>query len=214
MQLSEALASFNRKERYWLIRNALGKRSEKLAKRFRLELERKLGIKVPKTAWWVMDYHFDWLAGALHRYCNLQAATDVQNNKPLKLVQGNQEDIDFVISFDNTLILIEAKGGTSWGAEQLRSKAERLRALFEQYSPEAKNFQVHFILMSPECSQNLNEIEKEWPPRFLSDGKFRWMKLEMGEGGSGAGFWKIVRCTDASGTIGKAGQYWKLKSPG
>ena len=55
-------------------------------------------------------------------------------NSDKDLVVGNQEDIDLLIAFEKQakthLVLVEAKGGTAWGNDQLRSKASRLQHIF------------------------------------------------------------------------------------
>jgi hypothetical protein len=61
MTLVKALEKFNRKERYWLIRSALGESSEKLDSKFCDLIYGKHSIEVPEDAWWAMDYHLDWL---------------------------------------------------------------------------------------------------------------------------------------------------------
>ena len=66
--LQQALEQFNRKERYWLLREALGGgSSQKLSSNFLGKLASALGIGTidDSNAWWAMDYHIDWLVGAL-----------------------------------------------------------------------------------------------------------------------------------------------------
>ena len=65
MKIVEALKKFNRKERYWVVRNALGPTSNQLGEGFRADLQRTIGIEIPEDAWWSIDYHIDWLVGAL-----------------------------------------------------------------------------------------------------------------------------------------------------
>ena len=54
MKLTDALAAFNRKERYWLIRNALGPGAETLGADFRRRLGDAIGLTIPDDAWWAM----------------------------------------------------------------------------------------------------------------------------------------------------------------
>jgi hypothetical protein len=64
--LSECLELFNRKERYWLIRNVLGEPASDfpLSQSFRERLSETIQISIPCGAWWEMDYHIDWLFAA------------------------------------------------------------------------------------------------------------------------------------------------------
>ncbi len=66
-KLVESLEKFNRKERYWLLKNALKSDSMVLGEEFRKNLGKKIGISIPENAWWAMDYHLDWLIGALSK---------------------------------------------------------------------------------------------------------------------------------------------------
>ena len=53
------LRSFNRKERFILLSDALGK--ERLADDFRTRVGDCIGVRVPADAYVAMDYHLDWL---------------------------------------------------------------------------------------------------------------------------------------------------------
>ena len=66
IHLIELLESFNRKERYFLIRQAVG--GFKLSDEFRRELGNATGLAIPQDAFAAMDYHLDWLTAALHAY--------------------------------------------------------------------------------------------------------------------------------------------------
>lgn len=221
MNLVEALRQFNRKERYWLIRNALGPRSGQLGEDFRHEIGALLGIRIPEDAWWAMDYHLDWLVGALalardgHMNDKARPNPDtLVNNKSIALVQGNQEDIDLVVAFDNTLILIEAKGDTSWSNHQLNSKLLRLEITLGEAGTAQSSLDrlsVHFILMSPKESDGLErELGKPWPVWMLKDGKPMWIPMRMAEAGLKPAFLKVVRCKDENGSVGKEGSHWKI----
>ncbi len=65
--LVECLKAFNRKERYWLLRNALGAPALELllSGAFRDRLGKLLDTDIPSDAWWAMDYHIDWVFAAL-----------------------------------------------------------------------------------------------------------------------------------------------------
>ena len=207
MQPVDALMKFNRKERYWLIRSALGEASKALDPHF-LDRLQALGITVPRDAWWAMDYHFDRLAGALHLYRSAGEADAVQSNEE-GAVKGNQEDLDLIIAFDNTLVLIEAKGDSSWDGSQLGSKRLRLQACFGEV-PERLGLQVFFVFMSTGAPPAV----ADWPAWTLDPhGRPYWLEMRMAEKDQEAAFCKVVRCSDAEGTVSEVGKYWKIVRP-
>jgi hypothetical protein len=109
--------------------------------RERLENEAKLG-QVPDDAWWAVEYPFTCLVGALALYAQGKqafhqkwvnnaaekgrVAASLQHAKGGKvgsqnkhkglprLATSGREDVDFIISFENKIILLEAKGYTSF----------------------------------------------------------------------------------------------------
>lgn len=221
MNIVEALRQFNRKERYWLIRNALGPSSGQLGEDFRNAIGALLGIQVPEDAWWAMDYHLDWLVGALALERDGGMVGDAQlnlvahvNNEPVALVQGNQEDVDLVVAFGSTLILIEAKGDTSWSNTQLNSKVARLQLILGEAGTAPSSLDhlsVYFILMSPkESGQLKRDLGGAWPVWMLKDGKPMWIPMRMAEDGLEPAFLRVVRCQDKNGLVGKEGSYWKI----
>jgi hypothetical protein len=218
MKLTDALAAFNRKERYWLIRNALGPGAETLGADFRRRLGDAIGLTVPDDAWWAMDYHLDWLVGALHLVDHGVDNEDVQVNVD-RIIKGNQEDMDLVVAFDTTLILVEAKGATSWGNEQIDSKIDRLSAMLDRQK-KAAGFvpRMLFVLASPSEAQGLKRPDhKVWPRWMMSEktNKPYWIGLDMAlDGGpvtdGKTEFRQVVRCSDGAGSVGKAGTHWKV----
>ena len=58
------LRSFNRKERFILLSDALGR--DTLGDAFRERLGEAIGVAVPDDALVAMDYHLDWLQMALY----------------------------------------------------------------------------------------------------------------------------------------------------
>lgn len=204
MRLVDALKKFNRKERYWLIRSVLGDAGKPLGRHFIVRLH-KLGITVPRNAWWAMDYHFDWLAGALH-LCQSGGNSDAVQSNEQGAVKGNQEDVDLIIAFDNTLVLIEAKGDSHWDAEQLESKRRRLVACFGD-QPERLGIHVFFVFMSTGAPP----VVKGWPAWALpNQGEPYWLEMPMAEKDQEPAFYRVVRCSDAEGTVSEVGKYWKI----
>lgn len=98
-------------------------------------LVKRLNITIPCDACWAVDYHIDWLFGAL-TLDRLGHAADTCVRNPVsskaseaapgRLIRGTQEDLDLILAFDRTIILTETKGVTSWGNKQLASKRRRL----------------------------------------------------------------------------------------
>jgi len=62
--LETALEQFNRKERFWLLSDAVGI-GFKLHEEFRSTLEKTISVRIPRDPWWAFDYHLDWLCAVL-----------------------------------------------------------------------------------------------------------------------------------------------------
>ncbi|MDP3227863.1 MAG: hypothetical protein Q8N13_07780 [Acidovorax sp.] len=213
MQIVEALKKFNRKERYWVIRNALGPGSDQLGEKFRRDLQQTIGLEIPGDAWWSIDYHIDWLVGALALFVDDAVVSKPQDNSK-NLVKGNQEDIDLVVAFGNTLILIEAKGDTSWSNVQLNSKLPRLEAILGadfQGLYQQKNLSVYFVLMSPKRSMRLLRPDGlSWPNWMTAkDGTPLWMPMQLADSNESPSFFKVTRC-QKSGAVSELGNSWKV----
>lgn len=220
MTLVDALKKFNRKERYWLLRSALGPSSQWLGKDFLQKLNQELGLTkaaaAPDDAWWAMDYHLDWLVGALQLYHDGHFDPDRALANTPNLVLGNQEDIDLLIAFDQTLIMIEAKGDSSWDTKQLHSKVARLEACFTCFNECMRNITVYYILMS---SKNASlSTQKQLKPiapwvhnKHAAQGPAYVLHLPMAEEGEKPAFLKVTRCVDAQGTVGAKGSHWKIE---
>lgn len=157
-RLVEALKRFNRKERYWLVADAVGEPFLTLSPAFIDKINLALEANVPSNAWWAFDYHLDWL------YAVLSAGSDFNIDRLMRepprtnapeVIKGNQEDVDLVIAFDETIILIEAKLWTGWSSKQAKSKGERLKSL------PIENVQPHFLLASPGAPRRVDY--EGWP---------------------------------------------------
>ena len=222
--LVECLKLFNRKERYWLIRNALGQDGGELplSESFRRNLGKEIGTEIPADTWWALDYHIDWLFGALA----LDGAPDIDSATILKnpsvptaagrrLIRGTHEDFDFVVAFDRTIVLVEAKGVTSWGNSQMSSKHQRL-CEWEQLSKDvltgrkqtAEPARIIVVLMSPKESAGLSKLD--WP-KSVNDGGNAPKFLTMDFTGAPDKFRVPERC-DGSGVASSTGDHWHLKS--
>ena len=169
------LESFNRKERYFLLCEALGlERGFALSENFQGSLNRALGIDVPRSAYVAMDYHLDWLAASLVLYKSgkpegsFPNPEEPINDDPARLIRGNQEDVDLLVAFPcgsekkYHIVMIEAKGYTGWDPKQLQSKARRLKHIFGDPRSKYKNVVPHFLTLSPSGPEKFPSVEK-WP---------------------------------------------------
>lgn len=201
--LVKTLERFNRKERYWLIRNALRESSQNLGGTFTEKLSAVLGITIPGDAWWAMDYHLDWLIGALHLLKRGKVDVPEANDD---LIAGTQQDMDLVIAFERTLILIEAKADTSWSNEQLNEKVARFKQIFDVERNLIGDLQIYFVLMSPKESEGIKPESGNWPS-WMTNGNNEplFLKLEMP-----SDFLRVVRC-DTNGKSDKNGGSWKIR---
>ena len=169
--LIEIMESFNRKERFFLVSQALGKPEFELSDDFRQKLGDKVGVTIPTERVFVaMDYHLDWLHASLvldhpERYGEPPFANTSN------LITGNQRDADLLVAFkaDNRyhLILVEAKCYGSWDNDQMNGKAARLKLIFGNDGGKYPNVKPYFSLMSPNESQHLGF--DDWPDWMLGD---------------------------------------------
>lgn len=164
------LKAFNRKERYHLLRTAItgADRDVPLADDFRECLEKVLGPDIQITnAYVAIDYHLDWLAAAKYLAeqeipVEKEACGKHFPNENAGILKGNQEDTDLLVAFCKgdklILILVEAKADTAWSAQQLDSKAKRLKAIFGN-NMDDNFFKCHFVLLGPK-RENINDEGK------------------------------------------------------
>ena len=97
--LIEILRQFNRKERFFLIGQALGNEAFSLAERFRQELGEVIGVKIPGNAFVGMDYHLDWIAASLRAHRNPKRVGEAVCNSD-EVATGTQQDVDLLIAFE------------------------------------------------------------------------------------------------------------------
>lgn len=136
-----------------------------------------------ETAWWAIDYHLDWLAGALYLHTRPPDPYAHRENQ-LRLIKGQQEDIDLVVASGSDVVLIEAKAFSSSSNKQLKSKLQRLKALcdnetgiYNPSSPKTDQIRLHFALMSRSESRNMNE-DLPWP-RWAVNGQRKPFRLKL-----------------------------------
>lgn len=174
------LESFNRKERFFLVGAALGNPSFRLCDEFRGALERGFDVAIPPDAFVAMDYHLDWLYGALVSWMSRAEAKTIYPNGD-GLIEANQEDADLIVAYDTDdgtyILLLEAKGYTGWTNEQMTSKAKRLRAIFGEDGSAFPRVHPHLGLVSPREQKRL-EVQG-WPPWMAPGGTPVWVELPL-----------------------------------
>ena len=182
-ELTDILDRFNRKERNFLIRNAVGhspREAPTLNDAFRNRIGAALGgLDIPADVWWATDYHLNWIAGALVRWrYGEKTIGAVQNNllaeSGRRLVEPSQEDADLLMVFDSTLILVEVKAFGYFSNKQINSKLARWRLLKTLSELLGTNVTFHFLLMSPVKPEGLIP-----PPNDLLPGVSEWPHAKL-----------------------------------
>ena len=211
--LVNALERFNRKERNLLVRAAIGNPESalQLSVGFRAEIVTALGLKeeIPADAWWATDYHIAWLAGALSVYALGEGALEQTWPNPeidhKRLMEPNQEDIDLIVSWDNHIVLIEAKAYSCFSNPQLKSKIARLDFVQGYYKELVGshniNVDFHLLLISPRAPAKLDVAPPSW---LCPTGIIPWVKL------NGVGDRLMVSRCNTEGEVGAYGDRWRL----
>jgi hypothetical protein len=216
----ENIKSFNRKERYFLVKYALQEKEEnekypgfKLSKKFKEALENVLPIKIPPDAYAAMDYHLDWIYASLVLAVNNKGKDfQYKRDEEHKCISGTQEDIDFIIAFKGAektyhVVLVEAKADTSWSNSQMKSKSERLEKIFNTATGEIK-LKPYLVLTSPR-EPDPNKLDcSEWAQWMKREEKEKtmpyWIPLEMPIN------LKSVECCNEK-RADKNGSFWRIK---
>ncbi len=178
--LIETLERLNRKERFFLVGEALGNHKFEMSGYFRGRLANEIGVDIPDNALTAMDYHIDWIAAAVTLYASPDSGDVFENSRE---VTGTQEDVDFLVAFKDEegvyrLIFLEAKGYTSWSNNQMLSKAKRMKLIFGKGGDKYEEVRPYFCLVSPKHSENLKYAK--WPKWWLkSDGSPYWLDLKL-----------------------------------
>jgi hypothetical protein len=190
------LKQFNRKERFYVVRQAT-KGGFDLNDDFKKLLENKLEITIPgQGVFMAMDYHFDWIYASLFLSGQTAHHSDLPYKLDKKLITATQEDVDLLIAAPDpsnpmltNLIMIEAKGATSWTNKQAKSKAERLNKIFVEGTYEHL-INPHYLIWSPNASEKLDFASfPSWAKRNKA---VRHIPLDMG--GVEEELMKITRC--------------------
>ena len=202
--LLELLESFNRKERFFLVSQAVGE--FQLNDDFRRELGKAINVDVPHDAFTAMDYHLEWLTAALYAY-ECGDVGRIFDNAPQQVIKGNQEDTDLLVAFEGSgdwhVVLIEAKGATGWRNAQMQSKASRLGKIFGSEGDRHPGVVPHFCLVSPRPPKQL--CVSKWP-RWMcnNDASYIWLRLKFPEPRK-----MVTRC-DADGKRSAEGSHFRI----
>jgi len=199
------LREFNTKERYHLLRFAIGGEDWPLSPGFKDALKEGLGLTVPPCAYWAIDYHLDWLYAALVISAGGDPACPSPNDA--RIIEANQRDIDLVVAWPQGdwthLLLAEAKFVSSFDNKQMASKAERLQQIFEPGLVDRARVKPHFCLVAPKQTKYLK-----------TEGWLDWMKrggdavmINMPKDKS---LKKVTQC-DKSGNKKSRGSHWKVE---
>ena len=197
----ELLKNLNRKERYWLLSQALGEFG--LSAAYREQLGQVLNLQIPDDAFVAMDYHYDWLYAAVCQ--NVGLATAAYDNEHGK-VSGDIRDVDLLVAYQSSLtthiVVVEAKACTLWKNKQMMRKIQRLQAIFGDSVAPTDPLQPHLLLMSRRRPVRL--ATKDWPDWTKTNGTVAWLELRLPTDSL-----MVIR-SDANGQRTSKGSFWAL----
>lgn len=195
--LINILESFNRKERFFLVAQALGQQDGagepafNLSSDFQQKLYSKVGAPAPEEGERVfvaMDYHLNWVHASLvlAHYTDAEERVDRLDAEAIK---RNSEDVDLLVAFkdgtgDYHLIFVEAKGYDTDGLagfkkSQLNSKVkQRLEEILNGGGvPKYANVKAYYCLASGYEPKNLKS--DDWPKWYGEP--IKWLELSLPE---------------------------------
>ena len=144
LRFVDALKRLNAKERNFLMRYAL---ADRLSDGFVNDLVAHLqqigltGLDGARAVYFGMDYHLEWIHAALLLAMGTLTLDDQGKSVPRSGGQtGRIEDVDLLVVLEKSngmlvLVLIEAKGVTSFSTAQFKSKVARLELLQADMTP-------------------------------------------------------------------------------
>ena len=202
--LIELLESFNRKERFFLISQALG--NFQMSDHFRREIGNTVSVAIPAGSFAAMDYHLDWLTAALAAY-DTGSTDKIFDNPQQQTIHGTQEDVDLLVAFraENLyhIILVEAKAYTGWGNDQMLSKANRLTQIFGPNGDKYDKVRPYFSLLSRSQPQLLDN--GQWPDWMKNQKNHIWFELSVPNKRR-----TVTRC-NANRENSETGEYFKIE---
>ena len=207
MSIIEHMKSFNRKERFHLIGQFMGNQDFSLSNETLNIISELIGVKISTAYFSAMDYHLDWVYASLA--ISIKSG-NVPRTRDLECVTGTQQDVDFIIAFKDDsnithIVMIEAKGKTSFANTQMISKGKRLKAIFGEDGDKWKNVKPYFLICSPNKPKKL---KVETLPKFMTNSEtddLIWFQLHMPSSQQ-----KVTRCNEA-GKSELNGSHWKTK---
>ena len=206
MNMIYYLKQLNRKERYFLIGLALGNPTFKLDESFRAKLNKGFHVNIPENAFVAMDYHLNWIYAAAELAFGKAVHDQIYNNDN-SVIDGTQEDVDLLVAYEDTssvtqLIMLEAKGVTSYSNEQFKHKIDRFEKMFGDNGDKFKQVKPWFGLVSPRKSRNLCV---DCCPSWLKvDGEIPWFQMEIPER-------LVLFGCDEHGKSNSERKYWTVK---
>lgn len=186
--LLKYLEHFNRKERFFLLSQALGQRAVDNTPRFQVDgdflrsLCKVVGIKVPlsEQVFMAMDYHLNWIHASLVLAYNSDRDKRIQSFNAQNEIRSSQEDVDLLVAFPqgdrHHLIFVEAKGYDANGLAnfdrgRLKEKTDRLCSMVKPY----EDVESYYCLMSGYEPQNLSA--EDWPK--WKGQPLKWLELSL-----------------------------------
>jgi hypothetical protein len=210
--LLDALRKFNAKERFYLVGQFLGNPEFKPKEDRLADLEKLLkiteGTFVKAKKFCAMDYHLDWLNGALESAFLDKREGSLNEEESCKYrITGTQQDIDLLLAFETPghrfyIVLVEAKGVSSFLPAQLESKLDRLDAIFFKNNQPRFDVEVHLVLAVPPEIQE--SVKSQWPENNKWKPKF--IDLPIRED-----LLKITRTDDHGKPTKKDWKKWKIE---
>ena len=207
VNIIEYMKSFNRKERFHLIGQFMGNQDFRLSNETLNNISELIGVKISTEYFSAMDYHLDWVYASLA--ISLKSG-NIPRARDLDCVTGTQQDVDFILAFEDGnsithIVMIEAKGKTSFENAQMISKGKRLKAIFGEGGDVWENVKPHFLICSPKKPKNL---KLETLPKFMinkKSGGLIWFQLNMPSFQQ-----KVTRCNE-TGKSEQNGSHWKTE---
>lgn len=186
--LPTALKAFDRRERGLVVGWALDNVAFSPGFEFRTQLERALPPAcgpVSADAFVAMDYELRWLYGAL-AWSSLGKTTGQLVPDPdadLPELNWLNEDADLLVAYSKGeithLVLIEAKGYTSWNREQIDRKVTRHRDLFLASGNRFPGVCPHLVFAGPKAP---TKGDVEWADWMLRNGEPAFVPLPQPTG--------------------------------
>jgi hypothetical protein len=215
VNLIERLEKFNRKERHILWEQATGSGTTvALSEPYRDSLGDAIGTTIPQgpNHLVLVDYHLNWLYGALladagkldSGSVHSIPAPDPDDPHGRRPYEHNQEDIDLLVAFEadqvQHVVMVEAKGFTSWTNKQMDSKLRRLDRILDDAQP-PDNVAFHLVLTSFGPPKKLHVAWGRWAD---TDGAPPFVPLVKPPGRL------LISECDASGKRKQGGQHVRI----